>query len=288
MLLEYEVGNFSDGEAYLDRLLEVMRLTAPGPAYEYAFPAMSIPMVARISGNLSWTDEADKAAGHVLSSSSVTPMVAAMTSTGLAMLAVQRGDVSAAQKLYAANEPPKTFGGLGPQVNRTIGLLAQTAGSVNEAIGHFEDALAYCRKAGFRPELAWTCHDYAEALHQRNGPGDLDKALSLINESLETSTDLGMPPLMNRAAAVQQRLESQPATTLSYPDGLTQREVEVLRLVAVGRTDREIAGQLIIGVRTVGTHVGNILNKTGAANRTEAASYAHTHGLVGPNSEVDE
>ena len=210
LLLEYEVGNFSDGEAYLVRLLDVMRLTAPGPAYEYAFPAMSIPMAARISGNLSWIDEADKAAGHVLSSPSVTPMVAAMTNTGLAMLAVQRGDVSAAQKLYAANEPPKTFGGLGPQINRTIGLLAQTAGSVNEAIGHFEDALAHCRKAGFRPELAWTCHDYAGALLQRNGPGDSEKALSLIDESLAISSDLGMRPLMERAESVKERLRSGP------------------------------------------------------------------------------
>ena len=50
-------------------------------------------------------------------------------------------------------------------------------------------------------------------------------------------------------------------------------------MVAAGRTDREIAGELVISVRTVTTHVGNILNKTGAANRAEAASYATRHGL---------
>ena len=94
-VLENEVGNFSDAEAYLDRLLDVMRITEPGPAYEYAFPAMAIPMAARISGNLGWLDEAEKAAGHVFSSGLVTPMVAAMTQTGLALIAVQRGDVAA-------------------------------------------------------------------------------------------------------------------------------------------------------------------------------------------------
>jgi NarL family two-component system response regulator LiaR len=51
-------------------------------------------------------------------------------------------------------------------------------------------------------------------------------------------------------------------------------------LVAAGKTDREIAEELFIALRTVTTHVGNILNKIGAANRTEAASYATRQGLT--------
>ena len=58
------------------------------------------------------------------------------------------------------------------------------------------------------------------------------------------------------------------------------------RLVAAGRTDREIAEELIISIRTVTTHVCNILNKTGAANRAEVAGYAVRHGL-GPEDEAD-
>ena len=50
-------------------------------------------------------------------------------------------------------------------------------------------------------------------------------------------------------------------------------------LVGADRTDREIAEELIISVRTVTTHVGNILNKTAASNRAEAASFATRHGL---------
>jgi|TARA_B100000586_G_scaffold205913_1_gene153483 NarL family two-component system response regulator LiaR len=64
--------------------------------------------------------------------------------------------------------------------------------------------------------------------------------------------------------------------------------VKVLRLVAAGRTDREIAEELIIGVRTVNTHVSNILNKTGAANRAEAVNYANQNGLVEAQSEAGE
>ena len=73
---------------------------------------------------------------------------------------------------------------------------------------------------------------------------------------------------------------SLPARAPAYPDGLTQREVEVLQLIAAGKTDREIADELFISVRTVGYHVGNILNKTTSSNRTEAATYAGRNGLL--------
>ena len=71
-----------------------------------------------------------------------------------------------------------------------------------------------------------------------------------------------------------------PAKASAYPDGLSQREVEVLRLIAAGRTDREIADELVISSRTVNNHVRSILNKTAVANRTEAAAYATRHGLA--------
>ena len=61
-----------------------------------------------------------------------------------------------------------------------------------------EEALAFCRKAGYRPELAWTCCDYADTLLQRNGDGDRAKAMSLLDESLAISSELRMRPLMER------------------------------------------------------------------------------------------
>ena len=65
-------------------------------------------------------------------------------------------------------------------------------------MAHFEDARAFCRRVGARPELAWTCCDYADTLLQRNNPGDREKAMSLLDESLAISTELGMRPLMER------------------------------------------------------------------------------------------
>ncbi len=64
---------------------------------------------------------------------------------------------------------------------------------------------------------------------------------------------------------------------------LTEREGEVLQLIARGLTNQEIAQRLVISERTVGTHVGNILGKLHLANRTQAALYALREGLVDLN-----
>ena len=77
-------------------------------------------------------------------------------------------------------------------------------GDLDKAADLFEDALAFCRKAGYRPKLAWTCCDYADTLLERNGEGDRAKAKSLLDESLAISSEMGMRPLMER---VQSRRE---------------------------------------------------------------------------------
>ena len=66
------------------------------------------------------------------------------------------------------------------------------------------------------------------------------------------------------------------------PDDLTPRELEVLTLLADGLPNREIAGKLFVTERTVKFHVGSILSKLDAANRTEAARIAARRGLVEP------
>ena len=76
--------------------------------------------------------------------------------------------------------------------------------------------------------------------------------------------------------------ETEPLPSLkpAYPDHLTAREVEVLRLIAAGRTNLEISGELVLSLRTVARHITNIYGKIGARSKVDAASYAMRHGLT--------
>lgn len=71
-----------------------------------------------------------------------------------------------------------------------------------------------------------------------------------------------------------------PTPTSPPPDTLTERELEILKLVAQGLGNEAIAAQLVISSRTVGVHVSHILDKLSLENRTQAALYALRHGLV--------
>ena len=92
-------------------------------------------------------------------------------------------------------------------IDRVLGRLAALC-DMDDAAGHFEDALAFCRKVGYRPELAWTCCDYADTLLQREGDGDREKAQSLLDEALNISRELGMRPLMERVLSRRQILKA--------------------------------------------------------------------------------
>jgi DNA-binding CsgD family transcriptional regulator len=86
-----------------------------------------------------------------------------------------------------------------------------------------------------------------------------------------------LAPRPGRGAPVP-GLERRPGDPL--PDGLTEREAEVLRLVARGRSNPDIAEELVLSVNTVTRHVSNIFDKTTSANRVELARYAFQRGLV--------
>ena len=88
-----------------------------------------------------------------------------------------------------------------------------------------------------------------------------------------------MQPSLERALDDRDTLEALPAKVPANPDGLTEREVEVLRLVATGKSNLQIAEELFISARTVARHVSNIFTKIDVLNRTEAAAYAARHDL---------
>ena len=280
VMLEVETGENAESEVYLQKLIEAMRRNETDPRLLFR-TSMAIATGARVTGVSNRLEIAQTAAEAALSQQVVMPFFAIQAKAGLALLAVHKGDGPAAaeQYEYLLGQRGTMIWTLS-SVDRLLGLLSQTMGNLDKALVHFEEALVFSRKAGYRPELAWTCWDYADALHKWNGSGDRAKAVTLLVESLAVSTELDMPPLMERVAERLERSQAQPPPAPSYPSGLSLREVEVLRLVAAGKTDREIAEELIISFQTVGNHVRNILNKTNTTNRTEAATYAAHQGLT--------
>jgi len=76
------------------------------------------------------------------------------------------------------------------------------------------------------------------------------------------------------------RLAAQPPEPVGPPDDLSDREVEVLKLIALGHTNAEIAGQLYLSVRTVESHRAHIQQKTRQSSRAELVRYALTNGLI--------
>ena len=185
----------------------MMRAAGPGGSWEYIYPAWVIPLGARITGIAKGYDIATEVAESFIMLAPDNLILVAMARTGLALMAVQNSDPVAAAKQYESLKPLSgvMLRHVPANVNRLVGLLAQTMGNLDTSAGHFEDALSFCRKAGYRPELAWSLCDYADMLLERASTGssqahagDRDKAMSHFDESLAISTELGMKPLMER------------------------------------------------------------------------------------------
>jgi DNA-binding CsgD family transcriptional regulator len=160
--------------------------------------------------------------------------------------------------------------------DRYLGLLAATLGDHDRAVEHYERALAFNRAMDATTWVAHTLYAYGRTLRIRGGRDDAAQATELLSEAVALARRIGMPTLLARARALGGEVEA----TRAPPDDLSWREVEILRLVAAGKSNREIGEELFISGHTVANHVRNILRKTGASNRTEAAGYAYRHALL--------
>jgi DNA-binding CsgD family transcriptional regulator/tetratricopeptide (TPR) repeat protein len=126
-------------------------------------------------------------------------------------------------------------------------------------------------------------HNQAKALLRAAGAaardGDRDGAAARLRVALPLAQALRATPLIDDIEALSRRVGGgQPAQEPS--ELLTPRELEVLRLVTQGRTNRDIAAELFISAKTVSVHVSNILAKLGVTTRGEAAAAAHRLSLL--------
>jgi DNA-binding CsgD family transcriptional regulator/tetratricopeptide (TPR) repeat protein len=156
-----------------------------------------------------------------------------------------------------------------------LAMLACTANWPDVARKHFDYALTRNRAMRAWPSLARTSFRYGAFLSTRPVDSDRRLGLQLLREAEQLAHRFGMTRLV---ADIDAFLHARDGS-VAFPDNLTAREVEVLRLLAIGRTNKDVSLVLAISLNTVATHVRNILNKTQCANRTEAANYAIRHGL---------
>jgi DNA-binding CsgD family transcriptional regulator len=154
-------------------------------------------------------------------------------------------------------------------------MAAYAAANVALASGNVEDALGRARESsrlwgdiGSPYEAARARVLVARALREL---GDHDSAAGEFAVARRAFAEVGAAP----AAEELDRLLGRPR-----PGGLTEREVEVLRLVAEGRSNHDIARALVLSQKTVERHLSNIFTKLGVPSRTAAAAYAHEHGLI--------
>ena len=160
--------------------------------------------------------------------------------------------------------------------DRYLGMLATTLRDWEVAEGHFKSALELNRRMGADTWVAHTAYEYGRMLLARGRAEDATRVASLLTEAAALAERIGMPALLDRISG----LDSPTAPGSVLPDDLSPREVEVLRLVVRGLSNRQIGEALFISEHTAANHMRSILSKTSCANRTEAATYAHSHGLT--------
>jgi len=188
---------------------------------------------------------------------------------------VKQADERAERSLAHASDPRQPRALIA--AHRQLGELDTEAERYEEAANHLDQSLALADACGAPYERALTLLAIAEL---RAATGTSDEARRRLAEARAICERLGAKPVLARADALAARLDVTPPAAPSYPAGLSAREAEVLRLIAQGLTNRQVAEQLFLSPRTVGQHLRSIYNKLGVDNRTAAARFATDHGVA--------
>jgi DNA-binding CsgD family transcriptional regulator len=164
-------------------------------------------------------------------------------------------------------------------------LAAAESARVADHEANWSAAIAAARAAGDPYLIAYALLRHAEVAC---AAADRESASPAVQEAARLAASLGAAPLLADVTALARRArlridadapEAEPAGTGIDAFGLTQREREVLELLADGRSNPQIAAALFISRKTASVHVSNILGKLGVASRGEAAAVAHRLGL---------
>ncbi len=191
------------------------------------------------------------------------------------------------ERLAEAAASPPAAGVPGLAAWHATGLAERTRQEGRSDPVAWAAVVAAWERLGQPYRVAYACFRQAEALMA--GTGDRDAAATVLRRAAEVTDRLGARLLGAEVQALARRARLNLAPHAAAPEagartpaeqlGLTPREAEVLALVAAGRSNSQIAGELFISPKTASVHVSNILAKLGVSTRVEAAARAHRLGL---------
>jgi tetratricopeptide (TPR) repeat protein len=200
IVMEFDLGENADGESFLNESVSDDNI---GPYYVHPPVFASQGIDVGIEASTAFYEE-------LLAQPHPPPMSVCVATTALGLTAVAEGDIGAIRR---HRQTMSSFDGgfvwfAFVCVDRISGILASALGEFELANGHFSDAEAFYRKAGYSPELAWSLSCHADMLLTRDGDADRDRATTLLDESLQISSDLGMRPLMERVLSRREILKA--------------------------------------------------------------------------------
>lgn len=274
----YYQGDYATAEAQFRQAIELFRAIGPETQVWYLGP-LGLAQLAqgKVEEATAYLHQAEEA----LVPQPEDAIMVADALSELALMVVRLGDRERAARYYAKLLP---FQGLciDQLIDRLLGELQILLGDWPKARAHLSAAETLAQREGLLPEMAWILAAQARLALAQGGRGSAGQARSLFEQALRLFEQM---QLAGEASALRLELQHIPRKSPSRqshprPAGLSAREVEVLRLVAAGQTNQQIAKNLVLSERTVANHLLHIFNKLGVENRAAAAAFAIRHGLA--------
>ena len=206
--MEYETGNTVEADQFLDRSIEIALSSPRGHSFEYAMSAGAVAMASLISGDVSKLPDAEETARVVLKTDIAMSFIKMFARITLAAAAIARGDGTGAATMYEHLLPLQKWYPFLISGDRMLGMTALAMDDSSRAEGHFQDAISFSGKAGYRPQEGWSLHEYSRLLLDRNDPGDRENATELQDKAIAIATELGMQPLLERVLAQREILKA--------------------------------------------------------------------------------
>jgi DNA-binding NarL/FixJ family response regulator/tetratricopeptide (TPR) repeat protein len=197
----------------------------------------------------------------------------------VARAALELGDDDALRWCYPRLEP---FAGdfHDALVDWVLADIEVRRGALGSAEARLAAAERTARAEELVADLARTLAAQAELALARGGRGARQRANQLLNEAEALLAEYGIGGDTARAVARRRALTRPALQRQRHPAGLTAREVEVLRLVAAGHSNRDIATELSLSEKTIENHLTHVYTKIGADNRAAAVAFAIRHDLA--------